>query len=481
MSGLAADFSILDDCDALIEEAEAHPLAHVRWTPPQLALLQEESKFYLLRTGNQFGKTWCGAGETIFRCLGSHPYKTVRKGPIEAWVLCKSWSQSVAIQKKLWTLLPKDAIDPETTFSAKNGFGGVQKAVVFKNGSILRIKTIGQDTLDLESATIHFIWIDEPLGDEGTFAALQARLRRTGGEIMITMTPATTGDLTWLRELVTSQQVADLHFRMEPENFIPMGATEPLKTEDGVAMNADWIEAERAKVLPWQRGVRCDGDWEYASTNRALEAFARDRHVVTDLAGSGLLPERVEIDVGIDYGEDALRTCGVEVYVDPSGKYPRIYVVGEYVPHQGTTIDMDADGLLEMLAVNGDRWHDIDHVWADKRYEGRTTRKNARNLAESIAKRLGVTGEIRPLIRVAKRGLKRDHFWSSIRWLHEAMIRPGHFYVDARLVWLIEALEKWDGTEKSIYKDVIDALRYALRHHWGARSEAPGRVLRRAF
>ena len=432
--------------------------------------------------------TWAGCAEIIWRCLGKHPYKEVRKGPIEAWVICKSWSQSIAIQKKLWALLPKDEIAPDTAFTDKNGFAGVQKAVVFRNGSVIRIKTIGQDVLDLESATIHYVWIDEPLGDEGTFSALQMRLRRTGGHICITQTPATTGDLTWLREICVEGdaplevgKVRDLHFRMEPENFIPEGTSTPLLTEDGVPMDAAWIELEIAKTLPWQRGVRCHGEWEYAVTGQALEAFHRAKHV-RDLRGRDrdLLPKTpVELSAGLDYGEDALRTCGVHVYTDLTGEYPRIFVMGEYAPREGTTIEMDAVGILGMLAETGDRWSDLDYAWADKRYEGRTSEKNARLLLSALAKRLGVTGELRPQVRVAKRGLKRDHFWPSVRWLHEAMIRPGHFVVDESCAWLIEALEKWDGTEKSPHKDVIDALRYALRHLWGPQPGAPGRVLRR--
>lgn len=475
-----SDEGILDAADALLEEAAAHPLEQVRWTPPQLALLTCTAEYFQLRTGNQFGKTWAGCAEVIFRCIGRHPYKAVRAGPIEAWILCKSWSQSIAIQKKLWALLPKDAVVPDTSFSDKNGFAGVQKAVVFKNGSVIRIKTIGQDTLELESATIHYVWIDEPLGDEGTFSALQMRLRRTGGHVCITQTPATTGDLSWLRKLCDTGAVVDLHFRMDPENFIPQGSHLPLRTEDGRLMDAVWIEEQIGKTLPWQRGVRCHGEWEYASTGAAMEAFARGRHV-RSIVRDQLLPRTVEIAAGLDYGEDALRTCAVQIYVDTSGPHPRVFVMGEYVPQQGTTVEMDADGVLEMIGANGDVWSDLDYVWADKAYEGRTTKKNAKALTAAVARRLGVTGEIRPAIRVAKRGLKKEHFWSSVRWLHEAMIRPNHFYVDESCVWLIEALEKWDGTSKSKYKDVIDALRYACRHLWGGRSEAPARVLQRAF
>jgi hypothetical protein len=493
---------ILDVCDAMIEEAATHPLDQVRWTVPQLALLRCVDAYFQLRTGNQFGKTWAGCAEVIWRCEGKHPYKAVRVGPIEAWILCKSWSQSIAIQKKLWTLMPKDAVVPETSFSEKNGFAGVQKAVVFKNGSVIRIKTIGQDTLELESATIHYVWIDEPLGDEGTFSALQMRLRRTGGHICITQTPAiTNGDLTWLRKLCESGTIRDMQFKMEAANFLPEGASLPLKTEatpedpEGRYMDAAWCEEERAKTLAWQRGVRCDGEWEYGTTGAALEAFSRGRHVRRILPAAAIpegvdvpanvvvLPRTVELSTGLDYGEDALRTCGVLVYVDASGLYPRLFVMSEYVPETGTTVEMDAEGLIEMLARVGDAWADLDHAWADKAYEGKTTRKNAKVLSTALARRLGLTGEIKPAIKVAKRGLQKEHKWSSVRWLHEAMIREDHFYVDEGCAWLIQALEKWDGTDKSMWKDVIDALRYALRHLWGASAGGPatGRVLQRQF
>lgn len=472
----------LDASDMLIDEAAVHPLDDIRWTAPQKAFLSNLDRYRCFRTGNQFGKTWAGAAECIYRCLGYHPFKQVRKGPIEAWVVCKSWSQSIAIQKKIWALLPKDAIAPETKFTAKDGFLGKEKAVVFLNGSVLRIKTVGQDQLDLESATIHYVWIDEPIGSADIFAALQMRLRRTGGAIAITMTPATTGDLTWLRELVDSGRMTDLHFRMEPEYFIPEGATEPFKTEEGELMDAAWVAAEIAKTLSWQVGVRCHGEWEYSATDCVFAAFARDRHRVVNLAGSGLLPGTpIEIDVGIDFGEEALRTCGVHVYADLSGLYPRIFVMGEYAPEGATTIEMDAEGLVGMAAACGDRWTDIDRVWADKKYEGKSSTKSARGLGEAIAKRLGLTGDIRPGVAVAKRGLRPDHFWPSVRWIHEAMIRPGHFYVDASCEWLIRALETWDGTTMHKAKDIIDALRYALRHLWAPRSGAPGRVLSRRF
>jgi hypothetical protein len=203
--------------------------------------------------------------------------------------------------------------------------------------------------------------------------------------------------------------------------------------------------------------------------------------VVPNLLRSGLLPDKVELSAGLDYGEEALRTCGILLYLDTRGPYPRIFAMSEYAPRQGTTVEMDCDGLLEMLAVCGDQWSALDYAWADKKYEGRTTRKNARVYSDTIARKLGLVGELDPPIRVAKRGLRKDHYWPSVRWLHEAMLRPGHFYVDESCAWLIEALEKWDGTNASIYKDILDALRYACRHLWASQRAQPGRIVARQF
>lgn len=478
-SPLAAALTLATD---LLDSTSQNVLGYTRWTPPQLAFLRSTSSRKLLRTGNQFGKTWCGAAEALYRCQGEHPHKTVRQGPIETWVLCKSWSQSLAIQGKLWALVPKAWLSPGQSYSPKTGFAGTEKCLQFANGSILRIKTVGQDALELESATIHYVWIDEPLGYADLWAALLMRLRRTGGDIAITMTAALAGGVAWLKDLAESGKVEDLHFRMVPENFVPEGADRPLETEDGVPMDRAWIDSQIAECLPWQIGVRCHGEWEYKLEGSALPAFNRAKHVVNGLQTSGHIAGEVEICLGLDYGEDALRTVGILAYVNTEGRYPRVYVVAEYAPEQASTMDQDADGLLQMLAGQGDHWRDLDHAWADKRYTGRTTRKNAKELLNEVAVRLRVTGELRPTIRVAKRGVKRDSFWPSVKWLHEAMIRPGHFYVDAECRWLIESLEKWQGGAKEPWKDAIDATRYATRAYWGPSiASGPSRVLRRRF
>jgi hypothetical protein len=70
------------------------------------------------------------------------------------------------------------------------------------------------------------------------------------------------------------------------------------------------------------------------------------------------------------------------------------------------------------------------------------------------------------MIRTVKRGKGRGRgsVNAGCRYLHQAMVRPGHFFVHPRCARLLEALDRWDYSD-SDYKDPIDALRYALQRY----------------
>ncbi len=72
-------------------DSELHPLDYMRWTPPQLAFLRDPSRYKLLRLGQQLGgKTTCGLADTVWRCLGRHPFIELpprpQGRPFQAWV-----------------------------------------------------------------------------------------------------------------------------------------------------------------------------------------------------------------------------------------------------------------------------------------------------------------------------------------------------------------------------------------------------------
>ena len=91
---------------AIVKACQEDPLEWISWLPVQASFLADPSPIKLLRAGNQVGKTMAGLAEVHFQALGRHPLRQVAARPPgarwEAWVVCASWPQSLAIQEKLW-------------------------------------------------------------------------------------------------------------------------------------------------------------------------------------------------------------------------------------------------------------------------------------------------------------------------------------------------------------------------------------------
>ena len=91
-------------------------------------------------------------------------------------------------------------------------------------------------------------------------------------------------------------------------------------------------------------------------------------------------------------------------------------------------------------------------------------------LEAAISRKLRMNGrKTSPPVHSAKRGegAGRGAVDASVRWLHERMLVPGSWLVDASCIRVREGLEQWDGTDRHARKDVLDGLRYALRYEWG--------------
>lgn len=445
---------------ALSVRADRRPLEYVRWLPGQMAFLSDASKRKLARWGNQWGgKTWAGLADVIWCCEGWHPFREVRPAPIEAWVICASWSQSIAIQQKLWHLLNKDQITEDTLFDPVKGFKGKNPVVKFRNGSILRIKTTGQGGLNLASATIHYALFDEPPTTQRIYSEVQKRVLRTNGTVALTLTPVN-APVDWLQAEVDRGAIVDHHYRLTPENLIPVGDIEPLRLTDGTPMDAAWIEKIIAETPPHEVPVIIHGEWQMRSVERIFLAF-REAEMVTATPPDGT----VQICLGIDHGSKAGKQISLLVAVREINGHPDIYVIDEYCDETGLSSPVDdAREILAMLKRNRMAWTVIDEAWGDRLYlRGPAMRKSNKDLMAQIAKRLKLKGwkSLSPGIRTVKRGTGhgRGSVDIGVRFLHHAMVR-GQFKVSPRCTNLIEALNRWKYAEE--YKDPIDALRYAL-------------------
>ena len=459
----------------LVEWVEANPIDFVDWLPGQQAFNECPSRMKLFRAGNQAqGKTWAGIRETWWRARGIHPYRQLQPRARTGWIVSGSGPSSRKIQEKLWNLIPHRFIHPHTTYDPlKGAFYGHEPMVKIRSihggWSTYHFKWTTQRGLSLASATVDDIWFDEPPMRRRAFTEAERRTTRTGGDIYLTLTPVN-APVESLKDMCESGVITDHHYPLRPEYLIPDGLSEPLYTDAGECMDQDWIDAQRKIVAPYEAPVVLDGEWEFRMEGNAFEAFDPHVHVIEHLSASRHMPAtEVQLLFGIDYGDDAFRLCAALVAVDDSREHPRILILDEYIAQGPTLMDEDAIRILEMLKRNRLKWRHLDHAHGDKRYTGAAglkdlTTKSNRELATELAALLRIPrNRLSPPVRSAKRGrgAGRGSVHAGVRFLHEAMVRAGCFYIDKRCEVTIEALGKWAWGEK--YKDPIDALRYACK------------------
>ena len=470
----------LSALSALVDRGKTRPLDWIQWLPGQAAFLKDPSSRKLARWGNQWGgKTTTGLAEIIYRCLGEHPYFDVPPAPVECWVITASWDQSLAVQKKLAELVPKTAIDPRCVFDPVKGWRGKWPVIRFLNGSMIRIKTTRQGGLRLSAATIDCALFDEPPESPRIYSEIQKRVMRRNGAVLLTLTPIN-APVDWLQELVSAGQIADHHYRLTPENLIPVGASEPLRLDDGTPMDQEWIDRIIAETLPHERPVVLDGEWECRTQDRVFTAFNPDVHISAEPPRG-----RMQICLGIDHGDGAeFSQSAILVAIDNSQRDERIHVLDEYASDGSTTSDMDAAAIIDMLRRHGLSWRSVDRAYGDRVYSGRRdgiSKKSNEDLIQCIGRIVGIPGpKLYPQIKTVKRG--KGHGRGSLdqgcRYLHQAMVRPGCFTVSPRCVRLIESIDRWNFSTWSEWKHAIDALRYSLDGYIFSRQRRPVAKLR---
>lgn len=455
-------------CARLASLAQDDPISNVAWLPLQYSFLSSDAKVKQIRAGNQtIGKSWAALAEVIGHCRGKHPLgRPVRRlPPIEAWVICASWSQSLGIQKKLWQLLPKSELSPRTRFDPVSGFAPTKQPVVeFLNGSIIRIKTTGQDALDFAGATIHVVLFDEPPRSPRMYTEALQRLEEMGGVLLLSYTPIN-APVEYLRKLAESGQIEDHWARLTPEQLIPVGWDRPLRTKDGRPKDAAYIAEREAKVPEHERGVVVHGEWETRIEGAYFSpVFRRGTHV----ADLGLVG-RWSVHLGIDHGHQPGKQCAVLVCVREMGTYRQVHILDEYTDPTGRARpEDDASAILAMLRRNGLSWQHLDSAHGDRVHmPGSSSEKSNQLLSREIARQLGILGsdEIRPPIETVKRGDGRGAGSVALgeRWLYNQLATPGAVTIHPRCVRGIVAFERYVGTDDDQgSKDWMDALRYAL-------------------
>jgi phage terminase large subunit-like protein len=450
-----------------------NPGGYIRWLPRQDRFLRDRTRRKLIRAGNQHsGKTTVALYEVICRCLGKHPYLAVRRPPIRCWVVCARVDQSIPIQQKFVDLLPDGALANLDRFDPGAGFRNEAREAVFKNGSRVKFMTTGQDPIAFAGATLDLVLFDEP-PPQRVFHEANKRLMRRGGVMLMSLTPINAGPMDWLQALTEKSPpvIQDIWEPLRPESFFPVGAREPLRLDDGTALDAAFIKQLEEEGDPFENPVTIHGEWNPRTTGQVFERFSPMEHVVgTFASGPG---EDWRVCVGVDHGELVGKECAVLSFVlkQPDGQ-DRVFVAAEYIGGADQTVEADAEGILAMLARWSLDWSHVDSAWGDK-----TT-------TDSVYRSKGNTdliAAIRKVLERKKRGAsrvvtKRNEFQQvktgqgraqgsvdlGYKYLNQRLLHRGQFTVHESCRTLIKALQEFDGHPKHPGKDVIDALRYSL-------------------
>ena len=455
----------------LARSVDRSPLDSIPWLPLQIAWLSHnERQPFLYRAGQRQGKTTAGSAELIFRCLGSHPFKIVKKAPARCALITMTRVQGIEIQRVLYDLIPKDALVPGQSFSARTGFRGHRPVIEFKNGSSISIYSVKQGAEVIAGASFDFILIDEPPSQEVYDEAL-ARVLNTGGTIGLTLTPINGPPLPWLQALVEDGRVRDYNLPLTAESQISPLTGLPRRTLDGQVWDAAFIADYRERANQIIAPIILDGEWERRTEGQFFRCFDLHRHVSARVS-----TDSQEWFIGVDFAsaDRELGMCAVltgvqTVFDDKRRKQSRLHVLDEVVLPGTASMETFATAIVRMIEEHGFQWRDLDGVYADNPIKSRFVTASKIELGKWIARLIGVSHEtMRPRILSAKEGLGGGAQRSKdqrCRWAY-GEISADRVRIHPRCKTLIEGLEKWDYGDRHPLKDVLDAWMYGLKPLW---------------
>lgn len=443
---------------------QLRPAEYEEYTPPQrswVAMRPDATKSpaILWRAANRVGKTRGQTKKLVHFIRRTGPYAGRRPGPVRVLVISISKDQMVALHEMIWTLLPKDEIDPLTEFTPGYGFRGKPPRVSFVagpgRGSIITFATYAQGSKRIAGFNFDVVLLDEPPPERMWGEVLGRVAHGSPGEVWISFTSTPDSpDLTYLREKVEKGEVREMVTRLT-EASVTLEGGRALLTQKRIDMlAAGWLELER--------DMRLNGGWEVIVTERVLTNFASS-HIrpVTPRVGALLA-------VGVDQGAGAGKQASALISVDQAeGLAPYIDILEESVADGYTTPEADARAVLAMLERRGLHYDDVD-VWVGDRASGVNrfdVRKSNRELLLQLARLLG--REPSSMKRIETPRKWGGSVTYGFRLMNAAMGRTDplgqpHFRVDARCVKFADAARRWRGAPKDVLKDILDAARYPM-------------------
>lgn len=461
--------SALDLAHASSARAQRNPLDHVALTIPQRAFVSCNDREACWRDGNQLGKSFALAYIILHLCRGTHPWMKARRPPFKVLVISISFEQMIPLMEKIWSLVPKDEIDPDNGFEEGRGITGKPPRIVFTSGpgkgSVISFATYKAGSTRVAGGTYDLVVLDEP-PPESMYGEVRPRVLRRRGYVRIGFTPTPDmPDVSWLRAKVCPPgkkmrpgQIREFNFGLKEEHLQPPGYPRPW-------LDQEEIEEYAAGLLAHEVGMRVRGDWDQIVTGRWLSAFSRTRSVC-DVSLRTL--RGWELIVGMDHGTPgAGRQAAMLIAIKDGGTpRPRVVWLDEATEEGFTKPEDDARNILEMLRRNGLAYDHVDKWIGDVPAVSETlaviksNEEIRKHLALQLGRRLGTMKRIDLPVK------HKSSLSDGLRTLNTILGREEDGVPDGRIStrceWFAKACESFAGNLKDPLKDVLDAGRYAM-------------------
>ena len=437
--------------------AAADPLRWWRPTAPQQAFFDRLPLRGQLRGPNQAGKTEALAALLIDFVLrrGRWTKRWLDRWPgqrLEVWVVCASWQQSAVVQGKVYDLMPRAALIPETNFTRKRGFAGGAFETV--DGCLVRFVTSNQDNVSLASATLHAVFVDEPPIEEA-WSELCARVKDSGGPVWMFYSPINR-PVEWLRERVERGEIEEVHFELSLENQWPIGALLPFQSQAKI----DQFIADTPVMY---REQRIKAAWNGVTVDRWLTAFDSERHMIPTPTFETPTGVSWKFGVGMDYGTQAGKMAAVLVFVQHYDSDDPLIIFVDEVFAGPKEVWEQADlarAIRDMLTRNDLSYHEIDLWIGDRSAIGRRVQRKVDNASMYYALQREFKVRLVDMKRVEQTRKWNDSLRVTIGRLNGRFMK-NRARVVSRCERLTAFFSHFRGDPHDPLKDVGDAARYA--------------------
>ena len=413
----------------------------------------------LLRAPNQCGKTIAAAWEAWAHLIGRHRWNpSVRASPGLCMVADLDNAYPI-VSAKLYETAPMDYLDPATRYvPGKGWYTNGARFLRTKAGHTLIFRGGEGSPMSAESATVGWLWIDEP-PKQDRFGGALSRVAVAGGPAWMDFTPIArpTG---WLRTRVEGDPDLGTPPSEEWVQIRPQLTEADCTTVSGrVIRSAESIARQVAGYSPWERAQRVYGEWEGVAVDRKLVGFS-ERCVVQsqDLPRDFSREDGDELRIGMDHGQ----LTGKQVVTLSLWQRKRVWQLGEWVapPNTGPR-EVAKSGILGLLDAVGLSVHHLTRVLGDANsagFLGGGSKYNAFIEAE-LCDLLKVSQLPFGSIDIPNKG--RGSVDAGEAAMSHAM-RDGRYYVlESGCPKFISAARLYTGKEEDL-KNHIDAARYAV-------------------